>query len=611
MDFAVLVKVVPAIEQIRFDPDRKTMIRLGVQSFLNPHDSRATRIAVQLRRPGERVTVFSMGPPEAAVQLRETFALGADRVVLLSDRALAGSDTLVTARVLRAALGAEGHDIVLAGERSIDSDTGQVGPEVAALLDVPVLTAARSLIRTFDGRAFEAVTESETGWNRFRFTPPAVVTVNERILRKLPPSTPLDRARTQQMSVEVLGVSELGLEAAHVGLGGSPTVVRTVENEEPERHPRVFAEGTLDSRINAAVATIEELLQAPPIRPAPLPPLPIGLPENRQVLVLVSGPAGATESASLAVLSEIRRWGPMVWPSAVWVGRVPSEAERVEVARSGAGRGYWVPTEGPFVGSRTAAHALDQLLTTRSNVAGVVVLAHQFGREVAGQLAAWRGLGLTGDAVGLTVDDSGELVWRKPAFGGGLVASILSRTRPSLATVRPGAMVRGEDIAARTLEVLETAAVSPRQGPELVESGRELETRWGDLSSARVVVIAGMGLGGPENLPALAPTLQAWNAALGATRRVVDAGWLPGCQQVGLTGRSVAADLAVLVGVGGAGNHLVGLRRTRVVLAVNQDPAAPVFQRADVGIVGGWAEVVPRLTVRLATCARSRRVFAG
>jgi len=608
MDFAVLVKVVPAVEQIRFDPDRKTMIRTGVPWFLNPYDSRAVRVAVQLRRTGERVTVLSMGPPAAATQLRETFAFGADRVLLLTDPALAGSDTWVTARVLTQALRSVGHHLVLVGERSIDSDTGQVGPEVAALLGVPVLTAVRRLSRTPDRDEFEAVAETGTGWNRFRITSPAVVTVSERILRKSPPPTAAERARAQEMTVETAGIRELGLSTEQVGLEGSPTFVRKVVNEEPERHPRVFAEGGLESRIDGAAAAAEELLRSPPPRPAPWPPLSFPLPEDREVLVLVSGPTGVTDPASLGVLSELRRLAPHLWPSAVWVGPIPPDTERLEVAQSGAIRGYLLPTDRPFVGSRTAAHALDQLIQSRPAVGGVVLLAHAYGREVGGQLAARRGLGLTGDAVGVTVDPSGNAIWRKPAFGGGFVASISSRTRPSLATVRPGALTPTVDRSLASLPIQELPKVPSDEEPELVESGQEADARWGDLGSARVVLIAGMGLGGPENLSALQPALSAWKAALGGTRRVIDAGWLPGSQQVGLTGRSVAADLAVLVGVSGAGNHLVGLRRTRVLLAVNPDPAAPVFRQADVGIVGPWAEVLPPLTDRLASLARARSV---
>jgi electron transfer flavoprotein alpha subunit len=353
---------------------------------------------------------------------------------------------------------------------------------------------------------------------------------------------------------------------------------------------------------------IEELLRSPAPRPALLPPLSPTLSDDREVAVLVSGPNGMTDPASFGTLSELRRWGSHVWPSAVWVGRSPGVTDRAVVARAGAARGYRIVVDRPYVGSGTVAQALKDLITTRSSLAGLVVPAHAFGREVGGQLAARCSLGLTGDAVGFSTDSAGALVWRKPAFGGGLVASIRSRTRPSLSTVRPGALVRSMDPNAGGIDVEEIPAPSPMREPELLASGNEHDPAWGDLRTARIVLTVGMGLGGPENLPALQRTLSAWKAALGGTRRVIDAGWLPGGQQVGLTGCSVAADLAVLLGVGGAGNHLIGLRRTRVILAVNPDRTAPVFERVDVGIVGGWAEVLPRLTDRLTSFARARAV---
>jgi electron transfer flavoprotein alpha subunit len=606
MDFAVLVKVVPAVEQFRFDPETKTLLRTGVPSFLNPNDSRAVRIAVQLRRPGERVTVVSMGLPEAEAHLRETFAMGADRVVLLTDRALAGSDTLVTSRALHHALRSVGHDMVLAGERSIDSDTGQVGPEIAALLDVPVLTSARRLTRAPEGELLEAVTETGTGWNRFRFNAPAVVTVNERILRKAPKPTSAEAARAAGMKVEVVGIDQLGLAAKLVGLEASPTRVREVENEEPIRNPQVFASGSLDLRVEKAAVAVEGLLRSPPEKPALLPPLQESLPDDHEVLVLVSGPSGLTEPASFGLLSELRRWGSHVWPSALWVGPIPRQEDRRDVARAGGARGYVVPVKSSYIGSRTVARAVGAILDARPTLAGVAILAHPFGREVAGQVAGKRGLGLTGDAVGLSAAANGELTWRKPAFGGGLVARIHSRTRPNLATVRPGAIVPSIDPSAAPIVPKVFPELVPDSEPERIDGREVRDPRWGDLGSARVVLIVGMGLEGPENLPALDFTLSAWSAALGATRRVIDAGWLPGSQQVGLTGTSVAADLAVLVGASGAGNHLIGLRRTRVLLAVNPDPAAPVFQRVDVGVVGRWQDVLPRITVRLAALAQGR-----
>lgn len=607
MDFAVLVKVVPAVEQLQFDPTRHTLIRTGVESFLNPYDGRAVRVAVQLRRPGEHVTVLSMGPPEVADRVQETYAFGADRVVLVSDEALAGSDTLVTARVLERALRQVGHDLVLAGDRSVDSETGQVGPQLAGLLDVPVFTSARGLSRSEDGDQWEVQVETGEAWDRIRFAAPAVVTVNERILRKVPRPSAEEQSRARSMPLSRTRIAELGLSAREVGLDGSPTRVEGVERDEPHRHPRIFDKGTIEDRIDAAGAAVEELLgRRPPPLPE-LPPVPEVPDERREVLVLVSGPEGILEPASLGVVSEIRRRSPEIWPSALWVGRAPSGSERTAVGRAGAVRGYHLSNDTARIGSRTSAVALDQILRARPGLAGLAVLSTPFGREAAGRLSAARGLGLTGDAVGLSVRAGPTLVWRKPAFGGGFMASITSRTSPSLATVRPGSCAPGMDPDAARVPVQSMTVEAPPAEPVLVESLPEARSpRWGDLARARVVLIVGMGLGGPDQLAALEPSLERWGAALGGTRRVVDAGWLPGSCQVGLTGTSLSADLAVLLGVSGAANHLIGLRRTRVLLAVNPDRSAPVLSHVDVGIVGGWTEVLPRLTDRLAAVAHAR-----
>src|SRR5579863_1123181 len=140
MRIAVLVKVVPALENVRFDPERKTMVREGIEQFLNPFDARALRVALELRRAGETVHVLSMGPPAARAVLAESRALGADRATLVTDPRLAGSDSLVTARVLARALdGAGPTDLVLAGKWTTDSETGQVGPQVAGLLGTSVV----------------------------------------------------------------------------------------------------------------------------------------------------------------------------------------------------------------------------------------------------------------------------------------------------------------------------------------------------------------------------------------------------------------------------------------------------------------------------------------
>ncbi len=129
--------------------------------------------------------------------------------------------------------------------------------------------------------------------------------------------------------------------------------------------------------------------------------------------------------------------------------------------------------------------------------------------------------------------------------------------------------------------------------------GREVEAG-PPIERAEVVVAVGMGVGGPDGIARLQPTLRAWGASLTGTRRAVDAGWVPRQMQVGLTGRFLAPRLAVLLGVRGAANHMIGWKRARAVLGVNPDPEAPLFHDVDVGIVGSVEEAVPLLAEPLA-----------
>lgn len=591
MDIAVLVKVVPAHEKLRYDAQRKTMIRDGVELFVNPFDQRAIRVALDLRRPGERVTLISMGPLAAEAALREGLALGVDRAILLTDPALAGSDTLATARALTRAVLRVGHDLVLTGRWSTDSETGQVGPEVAGLLGIPVVSGARRLHRDEVGTGMEIAADTDKGWVRIRGNAPLVVTVGEKITKIRKPSGP-ETAAAAGREVDRLDAAQLGLAPEVVGLSGSPTVVMDLVDEAPERQAVLIPEGAADVRAEAVAAALRYRLSQP--RPSPAdPPEWVGpLSDSKEVVVLVSGPDGHLNPASLSVVAEVRRSLPSRWVSGVWVGASPHGEELRTLAQAGMFTLRRMTQESGGVGSRSAAMALQAWLAQRPTPRGMAFVADSFGREVAGQLAARAGLGLTGDAVGMKLDADGEILWRKPAFGGGIVAGIRSRTHPSLATVRPtsgGTLLPAAGPDDLDVEVIDIGP--PPDGLERLEEHLEVDPRYGDLDSARVVLTVGMGIGGPDRLPALVALLEPWHAALAATRRVVDAGWVPRQLQVGLTGRSLAPELAILIGVHGSVNHLVGWKRARTLLAFNSDPSAPVLGAVDVAVVGRWEEL--------------------
>ena len=600
MDWVVLMKSVPNSEAIRVDRRSGTLVREGVTIYANPFDQRALRVALDQRRPGEAVTVLSMGPANAEAALRDARVLGADRSILVSDPALAGSDAFVTAKVLTAALRRLKPGLVLAGQWTTDSETGEVPPQIAARLGWPVVTNARQLVRGEDGGLTVDV-DTETGWARYRVDPPAVVSVDEKIakLRKL---TPQEAASGADLPVERWGLDSLSIDRSEVGLAASPTRVERLIDVSPSRTSQLVADGSVSER----VAEVAERLRASPVAlPRPdAPPAPASSREGAAVL-LTDG-TGRLNPAYLPVLSQLRRTLGGARLGAIWVGPPPTAPELERLTSAGAGVVWAVGSDRPTIGAELAADAVSVVLDAEPSIGSVVVPADAFGRGLGAYLAVRRGLGLTGDAVDFGVGPDGRLRFHKPAFGGGTIAVIDARTRPALATLRAGAHELSSWPSETLARVVAFPAPPADPSPARLAEGREVDASWGELAGARFVVIIGQGAGDAEGVRAIRDLARSSGAAVGATRRVVDLGWAPRQVQVGLTGLSLSPQLALLVGVGGSMNHLIGLRRAGRLVAVNPDPAAPVFAHVDIGVVGRWQELLPTLIPAVARIEGAR-----
>lgn len=593
MDTVVLIKAVPALDSLEFDPERRTVRRERGPLFLNPFDQRALRVALDLRRPAERVTVVSLGPLAARAPLREAKAAGADRVVLLSDPVFAGSDTIATVSALRAAIELLRPALVLAGAWSTDSETGQVGPELAARLDWPILAEARALRRLDHPDSIEVTVDTGDGWARYRGSAPGVLTVGEKIA-KPPKPTAEAIAAVDPGSIEVWSAADIGVDPAQVGFSGSLTSVAAVTFAAPARAPVVFARGSAADRVGGAIEVLTRHLSSPRPPVAPLPPPPVRRIADREQLVLVTGRNGRLDPAVLGTFSALRRAVPEGWTSALWIGSEPSAEETAALERAGSLAGYLVRSRERPIDPVAAARVAEELLVRRPELAVLACGAGPFGRVVAGTVAGRRRLGLVGDALDLSVDIGGALRWLKPSFGGRTLAEIRCRSRPNLVTFRSGSLRPAESPLPARIEWNELSIPVPPSAWRPIDDGVEIPP--GEPLEARDVIVAvGMGIGGPEGIARAGPVLARWGAGLAATRRVVDAGWVARQLQVGLTGRTLAPRLAVLLGLSGAVNHTVGWQRAGTIVAVNRDPDAPVFRDVDVGIVGTVEEILPAL----------------
>ena len=580
---AVLVKQIPAPAQLRMEDGRA--VRAGVDLEVNAYCRRANAKAVELAGPDGETVVFTMGPPPADDALREMIACGAHRGVHLCDPAFAGSDTLATARALAAAVTAEGpFDLVLAGLNSLDADTGQVPAETAELLGLPFEAGVHHL--ELDGREFTARLETDDGYRTVSGRLPAMLSTAERLCdpSKAPPE---QREQVPAERIRRVGLAELGLRADQVGAAGSPTSVGAVRHRSADRL------GLRAETVTEAVDRLTELGafaggaagDSPVVASSPDGEGSDDGSTRPEVWCFFTEPGTGVELLGEAAELARRISGTVtaVSPDPIPAGLGSLGADRV-LAVAGAGE----PEEW--------AGALDAAVGAARPWA-LLVEGTRTGRVVASIVAARRGWGLTGDAIGLEVGADQRLVAWKPAFGGQLEAPILTSSPVQMATVRPGVLARRRPRSAA--DPRPTVIEPPAPARIRTESVTRSDDDPGELNRARAVVAVGVGVA-PDGYPVIDELRAALGgAAIGATRRVTDRGWLPRSRQIGVTGHSVAPRLLIAVGSSGRFNHTVGIGNAGVLMAINSDPAAEIFDQVDVGLVGEWQQLVPELTAEL------------
>ncbi len=603
MKITVCIKQVPFIDQLKFDTVAKRVIRDGVESEINPFDKRAITQAIELKKQfGGEVVVVTMGPPQAKDALAEALAMGADRAVHILGREFAGADTLATARALALACKKIGFDLVFCGKCSTDAETAQVPPMLAEFLDLPQIMAVTKLQVTADGKQLTATREVDDGFETIECALPAMLSAAERLCKPIK-VTPGDLESAKQKPIEVMGITDLSADASAVGLAGSPTWVSEIYSIEPTRKRIIRrADENADAVAGAVVHDLLEeglfgewkLAQREKITPR-RPKTEDG--GRNAIWVVAELVEGKIRPVTLELLGRSIQLAEKLngAVAAVLIGHNVT-AHAKALAAYGADRVYVADAPALAVYSTEVYTTILADAIRQYNPFAVLLPSTANGRDLAPRVAARLNIGLTGDCIGLEIDDQGRLVQLKPAFGGNIVAPILTKTRPAMATVRPGMLQNAEPDFARA-PVIEMLPTDQLPAPRTRVIGTEMIDRAGvALDSAQVIVGVGMGIGDAQNLLEGRDLAAVLDAPVVATRRVVDAGWLPRQVQIGLTGRSIAPQLYVALGISGKFNHVVGIQRAGLVFAVNNNPEADIFKQADYGIVGDWAQVVTALT---------------
>lgn len=263
MEILVCVKQVPDTAEVKIDPEKHTVIRAGVPNIFNPFDQNALEAALQLKdSQGARVTLLSMGPPQAEDVLREGLAMGADDAYLLTDRKVGGSDTLATGYCLAQAVrkvaelqGIEQFDIVLCGKQAIDGDTAQVGPQIATELGIPQITYAAEI--NVDGTTVRVKQQNEEGYIVTEAQFPVLITAVKELNE---PRFPTIRGTMKAKKREIphLSADDIKVDETKIGLKGSPTMVRKIFTPPQRTQGLVIKE----EDPNVAVSVLMEKLTA-------------------------------------------------------------------------------------------------------------------------------------------------------------------------------------------------------------------------------------------------------------------------------------------------------------------------------------------------------------
>jgi electron transfer flavoprotein alpha subunit len=323
------------------------------------------------------------------------------------------------------------------------------------------------------------------------------------------------------------------------------------------------------------------------------------------ILTFAEEREGRLRRPSLEAVSEARRLADALGGSvtSVLIGSGVKDLA-TELAAYGADRVHVFddPALGAYA-TESYARALAQAVA-ELEPAAVLIPFTALGKDLAPRVAARVGAGLASDCVGLSVRD-GRLEARRPTYAGKAYATVRWEGEPQMATLRANVFSLGARDDSRKAEVVTGSVDTPARarvtGTHAAAAGKV------ELTEAQIVVSGGRGLKGPEHFHLVQGLGEAFGAAVGASRAVVDAGWVDHQMQVGQTGKTVSPSLYIACGLSGAIQHLAGMSSSKVIVAINKDPDAPIFKVASYGIVGDVFEVLPKLTAEASAYFAAKR----
>ena len=547
-------RVVDYNVKVRVKADGSGVDLANVKMSMNPFDEIAVEEAVRLKEAGIATEVIAVSCGVAACQetLRTAMAIGADRGILIeTDVEL---QPLAVAKLLKALCDKEQPQLVICGKQAIDDDANQTGQMLAALQGWPQATFASKVVIA-DGKA-TVTREIDGGLETLAITLPAVVSTDLRLNEPRYATLP-NIMKAKKKPLDTVKPADLGVDVAPrltpSTLPNPPSAGR--HSRRRRRRPRQQTQERSQGDLIMTILVIAEHDHAS-LKAATLNTVAAARKLGGDIHVLVAGSNCAAAAQAAAALQGVAK---------------------VKVA------------DAAHYQNQTAENLTALVIANAAGYSHILAPATTFGKNLMPRVAALLDVAQISEITGIEGPDT----FVRPIYAGNALATVKSADAVKVITVRTTAFdaVNGGNSA----EIEAIAAVADTAQCTLTH--RELtKSERPELGAAKIIVSGGRGLGSGENYhQLLEPLADKLGAALGASRAAVDAGFVPNDYQVGQTGKIVAPQLYIAVGISGAIQHLAGMKESKVIVAINKDPDAPIFQVADYGLVGDLFEVVPQL----------------
>ena len=555
-------RVVDFNVKIRVKPDGSGVELANIKMSMNPFDEIAVEEAIRLKEAGKatEIVAVSIGPAQASETIRTALAMGADRGILVKTDAAV--EPLAVAKILKAIVEAEKPGLVILGKQAIDDDCNQTGQMLAALLGWAQGTFASKI--GIDGEAVTVTREVDGGLQTVKLKAPAIVTTDLRL------NEPRYASLPNIMKAKKKPIEEKTPEAYGVDIKPRLQIVKTSEPPGRKSGVKVASVADLVAKLkDEAGVLMTTLLIAEhdnkTLKDATNKALTAAKALGADVHVLVAGKDCKAVADAAAKLDGVKK---------------------VLLADA--------PVYEHLLAEPTAA----LIVSLAGGYDAIVAPATTTWKNIMPRVAALLDVMQVSEITKVVAPDTFE----RPIYAGNAIQTVKSTDAKKIITVRTStfqATGEGGSASVENATPASDPALSTFVGEELSKSDRP------ELTSAKIIISGGRAMQSRENFTKyIEPVADKLGAAMGASRAAVDAGYAPNDWQVGQTGKVVAPDLYIAVGISGAIQHLAGMKDSKVIVAINKDEEAPIFQVADYGLVADLYQALPELAAELGKLGR-------